>query len=56
MAEALDEALLGIEDWLDHAGEPGRRYELIDGRLVAMNPPKEWHGSHGSAPSLTGQA
>src|SRR5687768_4755152 len=44
MARVLGEALLGIEDWLEHAGEPERRYELIDGRLVAMNPPKEWHG------------
>lgn len=44
MAEARGEALLGIEDWLAHAGEPERRYELIDGRLVAMNPPEEWHG------------
>lgn len=39
------ERLFGIEDWLAHAGEPDVRYELIDGVLVAMNPPKEWHGT-----------
>jgi Uma2 family endonuclease len=44
MARVLVEAPLGIEDRLDHAGEPERRYELIESRLVAMNPPDEWHG------------
>jgi Uma2 family endonuclease len=38
------ERLFTIEDWLAYEGEPDRRYELIDGRLVAMNPPKAWHG------------
>ena len=31
MARALDETLLGIEDWLEHAGESDRRHELIAG-------------------------
>jgi Uma2 family endonuclease len=39
------ERLFTIEDWLAYEGEPDTRYELIDGRLVAMNPPKTWHGS-----------
>jgi Uma2 family endonuclease len=43
MARALDRHLT-IEDWLAYAGEPDERYELVDGRLVAMNPPKTWHG------------
>jgi Uma2 family endonuclease len=38
------ERLFTIEDWLAYEGEPDRLYELIDGRLVAMNPPKAWHG------------
>ena len=43
MARALDR-LFTIEDWLAYEGEPHLRYELVDGRLVAMNPPKAWHG------------
>ncbi len=39
------ESLLTIEDWLAHEGEPGERYEVFDGRLVAMSPPKTWHGT-----------
>ena len=38
------ERLFTIEDWLAYEGEPDRLYELIDGRLVAMNLPKAWHG------------
>lgn len=34
MARSTDETLLGIEDWLEHAGEPDVRGELIDGRLT----------------------
>jgi hypothetical protein len=37
MARVLDETLLGIEDWLEHAGEPERRYELIEGRVSRPN-------------------
>lgn len=44
MARALDR-LFTIEDWLAFEGEPHLRYELVDGRLVAMNPPKVWHGT-----------
>jgi Uma2 family endonuclease len=43
MARARDR-LFTIEDWLAYEGEPDRLYELIDGRLVMMNPPKAWHG------------
>ena len=38
------ERLFTIEDWLAYEGEPDRLDELFDGRLVAMNPPKAWHG------------
>jgi Uma2 family endonuclease len=44
VARALDR-LFTIEDWLAHEGEPDKRYELVDGRLVAMNPPRTWHGA-----------
>jgi Uma2 family endonuclease len=44
MARALDR-LFTIEDWLAYAGEGDTRYELIDGRIVAMNPPRTWHGA-----------
>ena len=44
MARAL-ERLFTIEDWLAYQGEGDTRYELLDGRLVAMNPPKVWHGT-----------
>ena len=43
MARAL-ERLFTIEDWLAYQGKGDTRYELLDGRLVAMNPPKAWHG------------
>ena len=43
MARALDR-LFTIEDWLAYEGEPDVLYELVEGRLVAMNPPKAWHG------------
>ena len=39
------ERLFTIEDWLAYEGEPDTRYELIDGQLVPMNPPKMWHGT-----------
>ena len=39
------ERLFTIEDWLAYEGEPDRRYELIDGQLVAMDPPKTWHAT-----------
>jgi len=44
MARAL-ERLFTIEDWLAYQGEGDTRYELLDGRIVAMNPPKVWHGT-----------
>jgi Uma2 family endonuclease len=43
MARAL-ERLFTIEDWLAYEGEGDTLYELVDGRLVAMSPPKAWHG------------
>jgi len=43
MARAL-ERLFTIEDWLAYQGEGDKRYELLDGHIVAMNPPKAWHG------------
>lgn len=44
MARALDR-LFTIEEWASFEGEPDTRYELFDGRLVAMAPPRVWHGS-----------
>ena len=44
VARALDRPLT-IEDWLAYEGEPDKRYELFDGRLVAMSPPKTWRGT-----------
>ena len=43
MARALDR-LFTIDEWAAFEGKPETRYELIDGRLVAMAPPKAWHG------------
>jgi Uma2 family endonuclease len=43
MARALERRFT-IEDWLAYQGEGDMRYELLDGRIVAMNPPKAWHG------------
>lgn len=43
MARALDR-LFTVEDWALFEGEPETRYELFDGRLVAMAPPRGWHG------------
>ena len=44
MAQAFDR-LFTLEDWAVFEGQPEVRYELIEGRLVAMAPAKSWHGT-----------
>src|SRR3954466_12818654 len=39
------ERFITVEDWLAFQGDGDTRCELIDGRIVAMNPPTMWHGS-----------
>ncbi len=33
-----------VDEFLAHEGEPDVRYELVDGRIVAMAPPSSEHG------------
>ena len=33
-----------VEQFLAYEGEPDTRYELIDGKIAAMNPPSDRHG------------
>ncbi len=47
MARARDR-LFGIQDWIGFQGDGETRYELVAGEIVAMNPPKEWHGTIGA--------
>ena len=44
MARAHDR-LFTVEDWATFEGKPEFRYELIEGRLVAMAPARSWHGA-----------
>ena len=39
------ERFVTIEDWLAFQGDGDTRYELLDGRIVPMNPSTTWHGS-----------
>jgi Uma2 family endonuclease len=43
-ASKLDPPLVTVDEFLRFEGEPGLRYELMDGRIVAMSPPAPRHG------------
>lgn len=39
------EKLITVEEFLEYEGEPDVRYELVNGRIVAMAPPTAGHGA-----------